>query len=84
AMISTGHLLNDLMQSVVPAVYPILKDKFNLDYADVGLLTFTWQLTASILQPLVGMYTDKHPQPFSLAVGMACTLTGLLVMAFAT
>lgn len=84
AMISTGHLLNDLMQSVVPAVYPILKDKFNLDYADVGLLTFTWQLTASILQPLVGMYTDKHPQPFSLAVGMACTLAGLLVMAFAT
>ncbi len=84
AMISTGHLLNDLMQSVVPAVYPILKDKFHLDYADVGLLTFTWQLTASILQPLVGMYTDKHPQPFSLAVGMACTLTGLLVMAFAT
>jgi FSR family fosmidomycin resistance protein-like MFS transporter len=82
-MISTGHLLNDLMQSVVPSVYPILKDKFQLDYADIGLLTFTWQLMASILQPLVGMYTDKHPKPFSLAVGMGCTLTGLLIMAFA-
>ncbi len=82
-MISVSHLLNDLMQSVIPAVYPILKDKFQLNYADVGLLTFTWQLMASILQPLVGMYTDKHPKPFSLPVGMACTLTGLLLMAFA-
>jgi len=82
-MISLSHLLNDLMQSVVPAVYPILKDKFNLDYADVGLLTFTWQLMASILQPIVGIYTDKHPKPFSLAVGMGSTLTGLVIMAFA-
>ncbi len=64
-MISVSHMLNDLMQSVVPSVYPILKDKFQLSYADVGLLTFTWQLTASILQPGVGFYTDKHPKPFS-------------------
>jgi FSR family fosmidomycin resistance protein-like MFS transporter len=83
-MISASHLLNDLMQSVIPAVYPILKDSFHLNYADVGLLTFTWQLMASILQPLIGMYTDKHPKPFSLAVGMGSTLTGLLIMAFAT
>ncbi len=82
-MISASHLLNDLMQSVVPAVYPVLKDKFNLAYADVGLLTFTWQLMASILQPIIGSYTDKHPQPFSLAVGMACSLAGLVTMAFA-
>jgi FSR family fosmidomycin resistance protein-like MFS transporter len=82
-MISCSHMLNDLMQSVVPAVYPVLKDKFSLDYADVGLLTFTWQLMASILQPVVGIYTDKHPQPFSLALGMGCTLTGLIIMAFA-
>lgn len=83
-MISLSHLLNDLMQSVVPSVYPILKDKFQLTYADVGVLTFTWQLTASILQPAVGFYTDKHPKPFSLAFGMGCTLVGLLLMAFAT
>jgi len=83
-MISLSHLLNDLMQSVIPAVYPILKDSFKLSYGDVGLLTFTWQLMASILQPLIGMYTDKYPQPFSLAVGMGSTLTGLLIMAFAT
>lgn len=83
-MISVSHMLNDLMQSVVPSVYPILKDKFQLSYGDVGLLTFTWQLTASILQPGVGFYTDKHPKPFSLAFGMACTLLGLLLMAFAT
>jgi FSR family fosmidomycin resistance protein-like MFS transporter len=83
-MISVSHLLNDLMQSVVPAVYPILKDSFHLNYSDVGLLTLTWQLMASILQPMVGMYTDKHPKPFSLAVGMGSTLTGLLIMAFAT
>jgi FSR family fosmidomycin resistance protein-like MFS transporter len=82
-MISVSHLLNDLMQTVVPSVYPILKDKFQLNYADIGLLTFTWQLMASILQPLVGIYTDKHPKPFSLAFGMGCTLTGLLIMAFA-
>ncbi|SOC83309.1 MFS transporter, FSR family, fosmidomycin resistance protein [Ensifer adhaerens] len=83
-MISVSHMLNDLMQSVVPSVYPILKDKFQLSYADVGLLTFTWQLTASILQPGVGFYTDKHPKPFSLAFGMGCTLIGLILMAFAT
>ena len=83
-MISVSHMLNDLMQSVVPSVYPILKDKFQLSYADVGVLTFTWQLTASILQPGVGLYTDKHPKPFSLAFGMGCTLIGLMLMAFAT
>lgn len=83
-MISVSHMLNDLMQSVVPSVYPILKDKFQLSYADVGLLTFTWQLTASILQPGVGFYTDKHPKPFSLTFGMGCTLVGLMLMAFAT
>ncbi len=81
--ISVSHLLNDLMQSLIPAVYPLLKDKFHLDYTAVGIITFAFQMTASILQPLVGMYTDRHPKPFSLAVGMGSTLIGLLVLAYA-
>ncbi|MDR3373581.1 MAG: MFS transporter [Ancalomicrobiaceae bacterium] len=81
--ISCGHLINDMLQSLVPAIYPLLKDSFHLDYGAVGFLTFTWQLTASILQPLVGIYTDKYPQPFSLAAGMGSTLIGLVIMAYA-
>jgi FSR family fosmidomycin resistance protein-like MFS transporter len=83
AAISFSHLLNDLMQSLLPAIYPMLKTRFNLDYWQIGLITLTNQLTASLLQPVVGFYTDKRPQPYSLAAGMAVTLLGLLLLAFA-
>ncbi|WP_243371402.1 MFS transporter [Microvirga solisilvae] len=78
--ISVSHLLNDLIQSLLPAIYPILKENFHLDFGQIGFLTLTFQLTASLLQPLVGIYTDKKPQPFSLVVGMGFTLTGLLTL----
>ena len=81
--LSVGHLLNDLLQALLPALYPLLKDEFHLSFAQIGLITFTNQLIASVLQPVVGMYTDRRPQPYSLAVGMMLTLTGLLVLAFA-
>jgi MFS transporter, FSR family, fosmidomycin resistance protein len=81
--ISICHLLNDMLQSVIPAVYPILKTSYHLDFAQVGLITLTLQLTASLLQPLVGIYTDRRPTPYSLAVGMGFTLTGLVMLASA-
>jgi FSR family fosmidomycin resistance protein-like MFS transporter len=84
AAISVSHLLNDLIQSLIPAVYPILKSTFRLDFAQVGLITLTFQLTASLLQPLVGLYTDKRPSPFSLVVGMGFTLIGLLLLSQAS
>ena len=68
--ISFCHLLNDTLQSLIPAIYPLLKNSFHLDFGQVGLIALTLQLTASILQPLVGLYTDRHPQPYSLAVGI--------------
>ena len=81
--ISFCHLLNDTIQSLIPSIYPIVKDSFRLSFAQVGLITLTFQMAASLLQPFVGLYTDKRPQPFSLAIGMACSLAGLLVLAFA-
>ena len=78
--ISVSHLLNDLIQSLLPAIYPILKESFHLDFGQIGLLTLTFQLTASLLQPLVGTYTDRKPQPFSLVLGMGFTLIGLLTL----
>lgn len=75
--ISFCHMLNDLMQAVLPAIYPMLKDNFALDFGQIGLVTFTFQITGSILQPFVGIYTDKHPRPYSLVVGMGLTLCGL-------
>jgi FSR family fosmidomycin resistance protein-like MFS transporter len=78
--ISVSHLLNDTIQSVIPAIYPILKDSFHLSFTQIGLITLTFQLTASLLQPFVGLYTDHRPQPYSLAVGMGFTLVGLLVL----
>jgi MFS transporter, FSR family, fosmidomycin resistance protein len=81
--LSFSHLLNDAMQSLIPAIYPILKSALNLDFVHVGMITLANQLTASILQPFVGYFTDRHPQPFSLAVGMSFTLTGLVLLAFA-
>jgi FSR family fosmidomycin resistance protein-like MFS transporter len=79
--LSFSHLLNDVMQSLVPAIYPIIKAAYSLDYGQVGLITFTFQLCASMFQPLVGMYTDRRPQPFSLVAGMGFTLIGLMVLA---
>ena len=76
--VSFCHLLNDSLQSLLPATYPILKSAFHLDFGQIGLITLTYQLTASLLQPLVGSYTDRHPKPFSLPVGMAFTLVGLV------
>ncbi|HEY3535920.1 MAG TPA: MFS transporter [Trinickia sp.] len=81
--ISFSHLLNDMIQSLVLAIYPMLKANFSLSFAQVGLITLTYQITASLLQPLVGIYTDKRPQPYSLPVGMGFTLSGLLLMSVA-
>jgi MFS transporter, FSR family, fosmidomycin resistance protein len=78
--LSFCHLLNDMMQSLVPALYPILKENYALSFGQVGLITLAFQCTASMLQPLVGLYTDKKPQPYSLVVGMGFTLVGLLLM----
>jgi FSR family fosmidomycin resistance protein-like MFS transporter len=83
AAISTCHLLNDMMQSLLPALYPMLKTSFGLDFVQVGLITFTYQLTASLLQPVVGTMTDRRPMPYSLALGMGFTLTGLILLATA-
>jgi len=78
--LSFCHLLNDMMQSLVPALYPTLKDSYGLSFAQVGMITLAFQCTASMLQPVVGFYTDKKPQPYSLMVGMGFTLVGLLLM----
>ncbi len=75
-----AHLLNDVMQSLIPAIYPIIKTTYGLSFGQVGLITLAFQLTASLLQPVVGIYTDRRPSPYSTIVGMACTLVGLLVL----
>lgn len=79
-MISFSHLLNDTIQSLIPAIYPIVKTNFHLNFSQIGLITLTFQLAASLLQPLVGMYTDRRPKPFSLATSMVFTLIGLISM----
>jgi MFS transporter, FSR family, fosmidomycin resistance protein len=81
--LSVTHLLNDTLQSLIPAMYPILAKSLDLKFTQVGLITLTFQMSASILQPLVGLYTDKRPQPFSLAIGMSFTLLGLISLAMA-
>lgn len=81
--ISFSHLLNDTIQSLIPSIYPIVKNQFNLSFTQVGLITFTFQVAASLLQPFVGNYTDKKPQAFSLSVGMSFTLIGLVFLAVA-
>jgi FSR family fosmidomycin resistance protein-like MFS transporter len=78
--ISLSHLLNDTMQSLIPSTYPLLKKSLHLDFGQLGLITFCFQLTASLLQPFVGLYTDKKPQPYSLAAGMCFTLAGLVLL----
>ena len=82
--LSLSHLLNDLIQSLLAAIYPLLKDSYALDFGQIGMITLVFQGTASLLQPLVGLYTDKYPKPYSLVVGMSCTLVGLLLLSAAT
>jgi FSR family fosmidomycin resistance protein-like MFS transporter len=84
AAVSFCHMLNDLVQALLPAIYPILRSGFDLSFAQVGLLTLIYQLTASILQPAIGFYTDKRPQPYALPFAMVASMVGLLTLAFAT
>ena len=81
--ISFAHLLNDLIQSIIPSVYPILKQNYGLSFTQIGLITFSFQLTASIFQPFVGYYTDKKPQPFSQVYGMILSSFGIIFLSFA-
>jgi MFS transporter, FSR family, fosmidomycin resistance protein len=81
-VLGSTHLLNDLMQSLIPAIYPVIKDKYALDFVQIGIITFTFQIAGSLLQPLVGHYTDQHPMPYSTAIAMVFTLVGLLSLAF--
>ncbi|HEY2685543.1 MAG TPA: MFS transporter [Steroidobacteraceae bacterium] len=81
--ISVSHFLNDMMQSLIVAIYPLLKGDFHLSFTQIGAISLTYQLCASLLQPFIGSYTDKHPQPYSLSAGMGATLAGLIVLAFA-
>jgi len=83
AAISLCHLVNDMLSSILPAIYPMVKISFHLDFAQIGLITLTYQLTASLLQPLVGMHTDRRPMPYSLSAGMGISLVGLLMLATA-
>ena len=77
------HLLNDMMQSLIPASYPILKDAYALDFVQIGMITLTFQIAGAMLQPVIGLITDKHPAPYSPVVGMMFTLSGLVCLAFA-
>ena len=81
--ISFCHLLNDMMQSLLAAIYPMLKESYALDFGQIGLITLVFQVTASLLQPLVGLYTDRRPQTYALCAGMSFTLCGLLLLAYA-
>jgi FSR family fosmidomycin resistance protein-like MFS transporter len=81
--LSVTHLLNDMIQSLIPAIYPIIKEIYRLDFGQIGLITLTFQVSASLLQPAVGLYTDKHPMPYSMVVGMGFTLSGLIGLAYA-
>lgn len=82
--LSGAHLLNDLIQSMIPAMYPLFKDTYRLDFAQIGLITLAFQVTSSLLQPLLGFLTDKRPWPYAMVAGMGSTLAGLLGLAFAT
>ena len=81
--ISFAHMLNDMIQSLLLAIYPMLKSSFDLSFGQIGLITLTYQITASLLQPVIGLYTDKRPKPYSLPVGMGFTLVGLLLLSVA-
>jgi FSR family fosmidomycin resistance protein-like MFS transporter len=81
--LSFSHFLNDMMQSLIVSIYPLLKGEFHLSFVQIGTITLTYQASASLLQPLIGVYTDKHPKPYSLSVGMCFTLIGMITLAFA-
>src|SRR5580692_2464012 len=83
AAVSFCHVLNDMMQSLLPSIYPILKASFHLNFTQIGFITLTFQITASLLQPVIGHYTDRNPMPYSLPIGMVFTLIGLLLLAVA-
>lgn len=82
-MVSLGHLLNDMFQAVIPAIYPMIKESLGLSFMQIGAITLTNQITSSLLQPMVGYFSDKHPRPYGLVVGMCFTLTGLLLLSMA-
>lgn len=82
-MVSLGHLLNDMFQAVIPAIYPMIKESLGLSFMQIGAITLTNQITSSLLQPMVGYFSDKHPRPYGLVVGMCFTLSGLLLLSFA-
>jgi FSR family fosmidomycin resistance protein-like MFS transporter len=84
AALSVAHLLNDLIQSMIPAIYPVIKDTYHLDFARIGLITLAFQVTSSILQPLLGYLTDRRPWPYAMVAGMGATLLGLLSLSFAS
>src|SRR5207253_9155490 len=81
--LSVCHMLNDMMQSLIPSLYPMLKESHGLDFGQIGLITLAFQLTASLLQPLIGMYTDRRPKPYSLAIGMGFSVLGLGLLSIA-
>ena len=81
--ISFAHLLNDMMQSVIPSIYPLIKDKYGFSFGQIGLITLVFQMMSSILQPIVGRYADRHPRPYSLSVGMMFTFAGMLLISVA-
>ncbi|MFD1604568.1 MFS transporter [Flavobacterium artemisiae] len=83
-IISFSHLINDLLQAVVPSIYPLIKENFGLSFSQIGIITFTYQIVASILQPFVGMYTDKNSKPYSLIIGMCFTMIGLFLVSIST
>src|SRR6185369_7028737 len=81
--LSFCHLLNDSLQALLPAIYPLLKESFSLSFTQIGLITLTFQMVGSVFQPVVGFYTDRHPKPYSLVIGMGITLIGLVALALA-
>ena len=83
AALSIAHLLNDLVQSMIPALYPLIKEAYNLDFVQIGLITLAFQVTSSLLQPLLGYVTDRRPWPYAMVAGMCATLSGLLLLSFA-
>ena len=83
ASVAVCHLLNDMMSSLLPSIYPMFKSLLHLSFGQIGLMALTYQLTASLLQPVVGLYTDRHPKPFSLPIGLCSTLIGLLLLSIA-
>ena len=82
-IISIAHLLNDMVQSIIPSIYPVIKDKYGFTFGQIGIITLVFQMTSSILQPFVGRFADRHPQPFSLSTGMVFTLLGCIMLSVA-